>query len=150
MFETEIEAGLKGIKVKAEADGGIVVRTCTLTVVRELDSLIAAALPGAKKVYSAIKSGDVTSCVVPTDRIVCEIQLRADREKLSIERAKGTKATCKAGDFEKDKPPTIELEFEFTFNQDAWVFLGRHVGAMAKLTLNRSQQEMDLGSRAEE
>lgn len=149
MFETEIEAGLKGIKVKAEADGGIITRVCTLTITREFDSVIANALGGAKKIHAALSSGDVTSCVLPIDRILCAIQLVADGDKLSIDKAHGTKATAKAGDPENDTPPRIDLEFEFIFSQEAWAFLGRHVGAMAKLRLNRSQQEFDLGARAE-
>lgn len=149
MFETEIEAGLKGIKVKAEADGGIITRVCTLTLTREFDVLIANALSGAKKIHGALKAGDVTSCVIPIDRLLCEIDLNADREDLKIGRAHGTKATAKAGDIDNDRPPTIDLEFEFIFSEEAWSFLGRHVGAMAKLRLNRSQQEFDLPRPAE-
>lgn len=149
MFETEIEAGLKGIKVKADADGGIIVRTCTLTLTREFDTIIANALAGAKKIHGPMKSGDVTSCVIPIDRVLCEMQLVADGDKLTIGRACGTKATAKAGDPDNDTPPRIDLEFEFIFSQEAWAFLGRHVGAMAKLRLNRSQQEFNLGERTE-
>lgn len=147
MFETEIEAGLKGIKVKAEADAGIIVRTCTLTLTREFDELIASALQGAKKVHAAVKAGDVTSCVIPIDAVLCEIQLNADGDTLNIGRARGTKATAKAGKSEDDTPPRVDLEFEFMFTLEAWAFLGRHVGAMARLRLNRSQQVLDLGDR---
>jgi hypothetical protein len=149
MFETEIEAGLKGIKVKAEADGGIITRVCTLTITREFDSTIANALGGAKKIHAALNAGDVTSCVLPIDRILCAIQLVADGDRLNIDKAHGTKATAKAGDPDSDTPPRIDLEFEFVFSQEAWAFLGRHVGAMARLRLNRSQQELPLGERAE-
>jgi hypothetical protein len=105
MFETEIEAGLKGIKVKAEADGGIITRVCTLTITREFDSTIASALGGAKKIHAALNAGDVTSCVLPIDRILCAIQLVADGDRLSIDKAHGTKATAKAGDPDSDTPP---------------------------------------------
>jgi len=149
MFETEIEAGIKGIRVKAEADAGIIVRTCTLTLTREFDTVIANALQGAKKVHAAVKAGDVTSCVIPIDAVLCEIQLDTNGDMLAIGRARGTKATAKAGD--EDSPPRIDLEFEFIFTLDAWAFLGRHVGATATLQLNRSQQMLDLepGPRAE-
>lgn len=149
MFETEIEGGLKGIKVKAETADGIVTRICTLTLTREFDVLVANALAGAKKLLPALRAGDVTSCVLPIDRVLCEIQLNADGDKLKIGRAHGVKATAKAGNPDKDEPPRIDLEFEFVFSQEAWAFLGRHVGAMARLNLNRSQQSLDLGRTAE-
>jgi hypothetical protein len=148
MFETEIEAGLKSIKVKAAADGGMIKRVCTLILTREFDGLVANACAGARKVHAAVKSRDVTSCVLPIDRLLCEIKLVAEGDKVTIERACGTKATVKAGGADDD-PPRIDLEFEFIFSEAAWAFLGRHVGAMARLRLNRAQQEFDLGARAE-
>lgn len=150
MFETEIEAAIKGIRVKAESLDGVIVRVCTLTLIREFDSLVAVGLGGdAKKALAALSGGGMVSCVLPIDRVLCDAHLVADGDAIDVGHLKGTKATGKAGVPDEDKPPRIELEFQFVFSDAAWAFLGRHVGATASLRLNRLQREMDLGASAQ-
>lgn len=143
MFETEIVAAIKGIKVKAEAPDGVVTRICTMSLVREFDAVVAAGLGGdARKALAALEGGGMTSCVLPIDSLLCEARLNAEGDSLAIRRIKGTKATGKAGEPEEDRPPRVELEFQFIFDEQAWAFLGRHVGATATLRLNRVQLEL--------
>lgn len=138
MFETQLALGLKNVKVKAEHEDGITTRTCYITLTGEFEDLVAAGMGAdAKKALASLQAGGMTSCVLPIDRLLCEARLVSDGKSLHIDRLKGTKASAKAG--KPEEPIRIDLEFEFMFNREAWIFLGEHAGAAALVTLNRVQ-----------
>jgi len=111
----------------------------------EFDDLIAAALgKGAKKVLSGLRDGETEKVVMPIAELACSAELKAGKkDKVAIGSVVGIKATGKRSPEEdEDVAPTIDLEFEFTFDEAAWAFLGRNCGAVATITMQQRQQEL--------
>lgn len=144
MFELECDANLKSVKLSVREKDGVTVRRCQMVLEREFDDLIAAALgKGAKKVLSGLRDGETEKVVMPIAALACSADLRARKDKVSIGSVSGIKATGKRSpDEDEDVAPTIELEFEFTFDEAAWAFLGRNCGAVATITMQQRQQEL--------
>lgn len=143
MFELECEANLKSVTLSVKEKDGLTVRRCKMVLEREFDDLIAAAIgSGAKKARSGLISGEMEKVVMPITALTCSADLRAGKkDRVAIGSVVGVKATGKATS-EDETPPSIELEFEFLFDEAAWAFLGRNCGALATITMEQRQQEL--------
>lgn len=146
MFDLQLVASVKSIKVKVKkSKSNVYVRTCTAVFEREFDLEIAAALGGdAREALVALRSGGMKSCVLPMDRVNVQGTLRSSDGADTVDLAEldGVKATGFADETEGDFPPSILLEFDFAFNEPAWVFLGKHCGSLAVLTCRRRQMDL--------
>jgi hypothetical protein len=146
MFDLQLVASVKSIKVKVKkSKSNVYVRTCTAVFEREFDFEIAAALGGdAREALEALRSGGMKSCVLPMDRVNVQGTLRSSDGDDTVDLAEldGVKATGVADETEGDFPPSILLEFDFAFNEPAWVFLGKHCGSLAFLTCRRRQLDL--------
>lgn len=140
MIDVDFEAGIKAIKLKVKTKDGVAARTCTMVLEREFDDLIAAGLGGdARKALLSLRDHGLESCVLPLDSVDAEGKLVApDAKSISIGALKGVKATGQAG-AKSEEPPSLLLEFEFVWNEQAWVFLGRYCGGVAQVSLKARQ-----------
>src|SRR5687767_2490704 len=140
MFDNQFSAGIRGIKIKSQEKDGVYVRTCTLSLEREFDDLVAGGLGAeAKKALSCLKSGGMLKCVLPMDAVnAAGTLMSVSGEVVEIGVLRGVKATGTV-DPEGDFPPTVVLEFEFMFSKEAWIFLGEQCGAAATVTLIKRQ-----------
>lgn len=141
MFETQLPMAVKSVKVKLDPNDGAPIRLCTLTLACEFDSVVAGGLGGdAREALELLESGGMQSCILPIDRILVEARLVALEKAHTLKNLKGVKATAKAGD--DDKAARVELEFAFSFEKEAWCFLGEHVGIVAAVTFRKMQLEL--------
>jgi hypothetical protein len=145
MFDIEVSAGIKAIRVKAKEKNGVVARICTMIIDREFDDEIATALGAdARQALQSLRGGGLSSCVLPTEALEVNARLVSDHDQVDIPALKGVQARGDAG--AEDMPPSICLEFEFPFSEPAWVFLGKHCGAVARVTF-RSRQLTLVGTQ---
>ena len=142
MFDIQLFAGIRAIKVKMKEKNGVVARKCAVVLEREFDEAIAAGLGGdAKRALHSLEGGGMSSCVLPIDAVDVEGKFKADADAISVGSMFGVKATAKRNesDDDIDLPPSISLEFEFAWNEQAWAFFGRHCGGTATLLLKPRQ-----------
>lgn len=141
MIDITLSADITAVKVKTKEVDGQVTRKCQMALRREFDDLLAAGLGGdARKVLASLRERGIESCVIPLDAIDARGKLDSGYQAVTIGQLTGIKATAKAG--EDDAPPTIVLEFEFAWQETAWLFLGRNCGLGCELELVQRQQEL--------
>lgn len=141
MFDVQIGAAVRSVKISVKEKDGVVARRCRMVLEREFDEVIAAGLgKDAKKVLASLKTGGIEDATLPMGEVTAEADLRCDGDKVKIGQLRGIKPKAAAGD--EDMPPSVKLEFEFPYNDEAWSFLGRNCGAYATVTLRRRQMEL--------
>lgn len=144
MFDVQIGASVRSVKISVTDKDGIVRRKCRLVLEREFDEVIAAGLgKEAKKLLASMKTGGIEDATLPMGEVNADAQLVAAEtgDKVKIGSLRGCKAKATAG-ADVDDPPSIRLEFEFAYNDEAWSFLGRNCGSFAHVTLRRRQMEL--------
>ncbi len=139
MFGTTLECGIKSVKVKVKNVQGREVRRCVVVLAHEFTHDIARALgEDALALLDLLRSNAVESAIVPIDGLAALGHFIARDSAVEIGRMAGIKAKClKSSD--GDEGPTIQLEFEFSWQEDAWLFLGRNCAAVASVTLTKHQ-----------
>lgn len=154
MFGANLECGIKSVKVKVIEHDGRVFRRCRVVLVHDFDDDIAAELgKDAKRVRESLINGSVTKAELPIDKVAA-FGAFTSREAgpqgggVSIGTMVGVKAVASAAKDDTDEP-TIAFEFEFNWQEDAWVFLGRHCSAVADVVLTKSQQSLGFGESAQ-
>lgn len=139
MFSTSLDCGIKSVKVKAKDVDGRMVRRCVVTLAHEFTAGIARALgDDALAVRDAIRDHSVEKAVMPIDSIAAIGAFKAGDDAVEIGRMIGLKATALSAKNDDDGP-TVQLEFEFVWQEDAWVFLGRHCNTVATGVLTQRQ-----------
>lgn len=150
MYGTSLECGIKSVKVKATEVAGRWVRRCRVTLAHEFTHDIARELgEDAVALRVGLTSFSIEKAVLPIENLSAlgALSVPNGGGGVSIERMYGVKATCIAA--KKDgEGPTIQLEFEFPWQEDAWVFLGRHCNAVADVVLTKSQLALATSAEA--
>jgi hypothetical protein len=138
MFGTTLECGIKAVKVRVQDVQGREVRRCRVVLVHEFTADIARALgEAAVALRGHLRDNEIEKAVIPIDALAALGAFTAAGGGVEIGRLAGVKATLlKAKD---DEGPTVQLEFEFAWQEDAWLFLGRHTAAMASVVLTKRQ-----------
>lgn len=165
-MEIELKQRLRLTKVelKVKEEDALVIRRCRMTLESEMDGVMAAALgKDAIIARDSVMSGGMTKVELPIDGIECEANLVGDIRQVRLPVVRGVKAVVKGSDpiaeedekesgGEDDEPKeqgktapksaSITLTFEFTYTDDAWLFLGRTSGAWADVHLTKSQLDL--------
>ena len=154
MFGANLECGIKSVKVKVVEHDGRVIRRCRVVLVHDFDEDIAAELgKDAKRVRESLVDGGVTKAELPIERVVAAgafttREAGAKQFGVQVGIMVGVKAVATAAKNDAD-PPTIAFEFEFNWQEDAWVFLGRHCTAIADVVLTKAQGSLGFGESAQ-
>lgn len=136
----QIMANISKLSVTAKQKDDVVRRICRLALGREFDSTIAAALgEDAIQARDALIHHGIEEVTIPLDSIVASCKLIHGTVDVTIPIMRGVKAKAKAGDVDKEYPPSVRLEFDFDFYEPAWVFLGRYCNAYVEATLTTVQ-----------
>jgi hypothetical protein len=123
---------------------GRIVRRCRVTLAHEFTPAIARALgKDAKPLLEALREGSIEKATMPIDGLAAAGAFTAHGGGVSIGKMVGVKAVASKSS-EEDSGPTIQLEFDFPWDKDAWVFLGEHCSAMADVVLTKRQLALDL------
>ena len=139
MFGTTLECGIRAVKVRVQDVQGRIVRRCRVTLAHEFTPAIARELgEGAVSLRKAVRENEVEKAVLPSDGVGAAGACTASGGGVSIGRMVGVKATVTNAKNEDDGP-TIALEFDFAWDEDAWVFLGRNCSAIAEVVLTKRQ-----------
>lgn len=139
MFGTALTCGIKAVKVRVQDVDGRLLRRCRVTLSHEFTEDIARTLgPDAENVREGLRNHGVERAVLPIEGIAAAGGFTVRGEGVQINRLLGLKATALAPK-EEDAGATIQLEFEFAWQEDAWIFLGRHCSAVADVVLHKAQ-----------
>ena len=145
MFDMDLSAQLAKVTVAAKAAAGSVRRIITVTFAREFDEEIADALGReAKHALRAMKARAISDVSIPMDALIVSGKLTALEDKIEIPRMRGVRAKAKWGKKGEDEelPPSIMLDFETSYSDDVWMFLGRNVMVYGTIKLKRLQQAL--------
>jgi hypothetical protein len=141
MFGTNLECVSKAVKVKVVEYDGRVIRRCRVLLVHEFTDDIAAELgKDAKQLLKSLDNQGVSKAELPITAIAAVGAFRAPDGSAGVQIGcmAGVKAVATAPKGE-DEAATIQFEFEFAWQEDAWVFLGRHCAAVASVVLTKTQ-----------
>jgi hypothetical protein len=148
-IDISIGAQISKVQGAVTVKEGVIKRTVVVTLAREFDMPLAAALgKDAKKALDMLESGSLAEVTIPMDRIEATAVFRASGEAVKIIGLRGISCKAKAGDPDEDEPPTAKLTFEFDWAKDAWVFLGWNLSAMAEVEIASTQADMFAGEAA--
>ncbi len=148
MFGTNLECGIKAVKVRVSDVDGRTLRRCRVVLAHEFTLEIARELgDGAVAMRTSLRTGEVEKAVMPIDGIAALGAFTARDGGIEIGRMVGIKATALAAK-KDDDGPTIQLEFEFQWQEDAWLFLGRNCNATADVVLTKRQLALAIGDTA--
>lgn len=129
-----------GARVVVAKDSGLIRRIVKLTLAREFDVEIAAALgKDAKKTLALLEVGSITKASIPIDGIVATGDLKSIHGACHIGELRGVKAECTADTGEDGLPPAIALEFEFDMAPEPWMFVGNNLSVQAVVTIRSLQ-----------
>ena len=148
MFGTSLECGIRAVKVRVKDVQGRIVRRCRVTLSHEFTDAIARALGSdAKHIRAALRDGSVEKAVMPLDTMGAMGAFTAGGKGIEIGTMVGVRATATAAK-EEDSGPTIQLEFDFPWDEKAWVVLGRNCSAMADVVLTKRQLSLPMAEGA--
>lgn len=143
MWGLSLDCGIKSVRVKTVnlKQEKRTVRRCRVILTHEFTEAIARSLGGdAVKVRDTLKSGAAEKAVLRINRIAAIGALTArDGSAVEVKHMIGVKATALACKPDDDEPPTVELAFDFDWQEDAWVFFGRYCDLIASVVLTKSQ-----------
>ncbi len=139
MYGVNLECGIKSVKVRVKDIDGRLLRRCTVGLTHEFNRDIAKELgKEALAVLKGLKNFGIEKATLPIDRIsALAVLTDTQGEAVEIKELRGVKATCTAP--KDDGIPTILFEFDFRWQEDAWLFLGRNCSAIASLHLTKVQ-----------
>jgi hypothetical protein len=142
--DLEFTASIERVSVSVREKDGVIRRTCEITLAREFDPVIADALgSSAKRVREDVSAGELRKVVIPVDSMILagtlKTRIGGKGDQVEIPMMRGLTAVAKAGK-EEDDPPSVKIDLEFDFSEEAWLFFGRNVSAYAEVTLSRLQQ----------
>jgi hypothetical protein len=139
MFGTTLECGIKAVKVRVQDVQGRIVRRCRVTLAHEFTIAIARELgENAVNLREGLRDSSIEKAVMPIDGIAALGAFTAQGGSIEIGRMVGVKATVTKSK-EDEAGPTIQLEFDFAWDENAWLFLGRNCSAVADVVLTKRQ-----------
>jgi len=142
MFGTTLQCGIKTVKVRVKDVQGRMVRRCRVTLSHAFDADIARELgKDAISLRKSLKDNAIEKATLPLDGFAALGAFSAGGKSIEIQRMVGVKANCTQAKDSEDGP-TIQLEFEFQWDEKAWVFLGRNCSAMADVVLTKRQMAL--------
>jgi len=145
-IDIRIGAQINRVQGSVTVKEGVIKRTVVVTLAREFDMPLAAALgKDAKKALDMLESGSLAEVTIPMSRIEATATFSANADQVKIIGLRGIACKAKAGDPDEDEPPTAKLTFEFDWEKAAWVFLGWNLSAMAEVEIASMQKELILG-----
>lgn len=149
MFGVNLECGIKSVKVRVKDVDGRLIRRCRVVLSHEFTEDIAKALGSdARSVRDGLRSGGIEKATMPIGLIsAMGVFSGPDGEAIEIGTMSGVKATGLAPK-DSDAGATIQLEFDFAWQEDAWLFLGRHCSAIASVVLTQNQLDMSTAADA--
>lgn len=141
----ELDAVISAVKLKPKDIDGRIVRIISVELVHDLTADLARSLgKAARSNRDELKSLGVSKVVMPIDGLVAHGAFTAaDETAVHIGSMKGTKAELTKPSKE-DGVPQAKLCFEFFYDRDAWVFLGEHCNAVARVVITKKQGELDF------
>lgn len=164
MFDAELLFRVERVGLKTVPDGPTVRRRMRFALVREFDAVIAGALDGGRDVRAGLTDHALLKATMPIDGLALSAKLvsggsfgdgvPADGKASSVdlrlvEGVRADAVAAKASDDEReDEPPGITLWLDAGYSDEAWLFLGRNLGAYVRVTLSRVQQELPGVGRA--
>lgn len=148
MFGTNLECQIKAVKVKVTEKDGRVVRRCRVQLVHEFTSDIAHELGReAVQLRKSLADLAVLKAELPITNIAALGAFTAEGAACRIGRMVGIKAVATAPK-EGEDGAQIAFEFEFAWQEDAWVFLGRYCAAVADVVLTKAQMPLPYAGDA--
>jgi hypothetical protein len=139
-IDITIGAQISKVAASVVVKDGVIKRTVKLTLAREFDVALAAALgKDAKKTLALLEVGSISEAVIPIDAVVASGELKSMGHTCHIGVLRGVQAKAKADTSDDGLPPTVKLEFEFDWDEAPWVFLGRSLAAQAEVTIRSLQ-----------
>lgn len=139
-IDITIGAQISKVAAQVVVRDSVIKRTVKLTLAREFDLELAQALgKDAKKTLALLEVGSISEATIPIDAVVASGDLVAMGSGVRIACLRGVQAKAKADTSDDGLPPSVKLEFEFDWVEDAWVFLGRNLSAMAEVTIKSLQ-----------
>lgn len=156
-MELACEATVKKVDLTAKVEKSQVIRKMRIKLEREFDVLMARAIGGdAQKILDTLKSRSAEKVVMAIDGILARLELNVaaigsgnKTDSIIIPRAVGGKATASAASLDSDEDglkPTIVLEFEFAFAENAWAWFGRNTGGFATIEISPAQLKLAKAS----
>lgn len=145
--EITISAQLAKVALKVKQKDDVVRRICTMTLEREFDAIIAAALgEDAKTARDSLLAHGISKVEIPIDALAARAKLVSLASSVELPVLRGVKAVgkVKTSDEGDEEPPTIALTYEFDFHEEAWVFLGRKCASWIDAHLTPLQTELNL------
>lgn len=140
MFGTSLECGIKAVKVKVDGVEGRILRRCRVVLVHQFTPAIARELgKDAVALRAGLRALAIDKAVLPIGGVAALGAFTAGGETIKISRLIGVKATAIAPNEDSEAGATIQLEFEFQWDEAAWGFLGRHCAAVASVVLTKRQ-----------
>jgi hypothetical protein len=146
-MDLTITAVIAKVSLTTKQKDDVIRRVCKVTLAREFDNMIAAAMgPDAKEALAALETGGISKVEIPLDAITASAKFvcGSSSNVAAIPVLRGVKATGKASK-DEEFPPSIRLEFEFDFLTEAWIFFGRNHTAWGEITLAAVQPELPFG-----
>jgi hypothetical protein len=151
----ECEANIKKVDLTAKIKKSQVVRLMRIKLEREFDVVLARAIGAdALDILAQLKARSQEKAIIPIDSVVARLELavqaaagpKSDRDdKVTIPSCVGRKATASAPtENDEDLQPTVILEFEFAFSEQAWAWFGRNCGGYANVSIGEAQQKLKL------
>lgn len=153
MFDVNLECGIKSVTVKVKDVDGHPMRRCRIVLTHEFTKGIARALGrDALAVLTGLESNGIAKAQLPIDALSCMGAFKAHGvevpDGVSVGSMNGIKATCQPAT-EDGENPSIHLEFDFAWDESAWVFLGKHCAAVADVVLTKRQTELPFAVGAD-
>ena len=144
MFGASLECGIHAVTVKSKDVDGRPVRRCKVTLAHEFDVAIARELgKEAEVVRKGMRHGAIDKAIFPIDGLAAMGVFGSKGDKVNVGRMVGVRATAMKPKTD-DAGPTVHLEFEFAWQEDAWLFLGRNCNAVADVVLTKRQLALAL------
>jgi hypothetical protein len=145
MIELVCVATIRDVALKAKTSDGVTTRKMRMTLTREYDDLIAAALgPDAVKARALLKSGGAAKVELPLDAIKASAILKnVESAIVRLPLIVGIKAVGKAPDSaDGETPPSISMLFEFGYTRESLVWFGETFGGTCEITITPQQLEL--------
>ena len=136
-----IDVSLWGIKLKRERKDGALRRVAVLTVQTPFDDELAESLGGpAAQLCAAADQGEISAVAFPLSLAArVEIVSGNGDESIEIPVARGQDVKVSTSD---KHPPQAKISIEFPWTDDELLFLSRHLGTDAMMTVREIQMSL--------
>lgn len=139
-IDITIGAQISKVDGKVVVRDSVIRRTIVLTLAREFDTVLAAALgKDAKKALALLEVGSITEATIPIDALVATGDLKALDLQCHVKELRGIEAKAKSDTSDEGLPPIVKLKLEMDYTDDVWVFLGRNLAVHAEVSMKSLQ-----------